>query len=259
MQEYGWMINEIKARMELENKMILEVGCGSGKMLKEIAVTCRPKEIIGIDLNLDEWWNVKDRKDENYSMLQGDINSFAYPDEYFDGIVTMATFEHIKNLDQALENMKRLLKPGGKIISIFNPIWTSVIGHHYNFWLQEENKLLPPWGHLWMTEDEMNIYLVEEKKIEPEKAREICHKVYHDDIINRMTRKDIYEAIISSGFIVRECREQIAFNRGRPFGAIQNELTASIFNRLCDRYSLADLAVYGFTVFLEKYRTACLS
>lgn len=255
MTQYGWMINEIKARMELGDKVILEVGCGSGKMLKEIAATCLPKEIIGIDLNLEEWWHVADRSGDNFRIISGDINTFDYPDEYFDGIITMATFEHINNLDQALVNMKRLLKPGGKLVSIFNPIWTSVIGHHYNFWLQEENKLLPPWGHLWMTEDEMNSYLVEEKKLEPEKARIICYKVYHDGIINRLSRKELYDALIKSGFIIRECREQLAFNRGRPFGETDNELTESIFCKLRDRYSLADLGVYGFTVFLEKYRT----
>ncbi|MGA0198102.1 MAG: methyltransferase domain-containing protein [Prochlorotrichaceae cyanobacterium] len=55
------------------------------------------------------------------------------PDEYseqFDLIFSIATFEHIHKLPAALDKMFLALRPGGKLFSMFSPIWSAHDGHH---------------------------------------------------------------------------------------------------------------------------------
>lgn len=44
-----------------------------------------------------------------------------FPDKYFDGIFTYATHEHIPDLETALSEIVRVLKPGG--VCLFAPAW----------------------------------------------------------------------------------------------------------------------------------------
>jgi hypothetical protein len=55
------------------------------------------------------------------------------PEEYYnqyDLIFSIATFEHIHKLPLALDKMFLALKPGGKLFSMFAPIWSAYDGHH---------------------------------------------------------------------------------------------------------------------------------
>jgi hypothetical protein len=50
----------IKQHISLEGKRILEVGCGNGDLLKYIGAYYNPDMIIGIDPNLESWWNIEE-------------------------------------------------------------------------------------------------------------------------------------------------------------------------------------------------------
>lgn len=54
-----------------------------------------------------------------YRVAKG--NRYPYDDEMFDAIWTITVFEHIPHLQQALLEIKRLLKPGG--VLLFAPAW----------------------------------------------------------------------------------------------------------------------------------------
>jgi SAM-dependent methyltransferase len=54
-----------------------------------------------------------------YRVAKGE--SFPFEDEMFDGIWTITVYEHIPHLQQALLEIKRLLKPGGVVL--FSPAW----------------------------------------------------------------------------------------------------------------------------------------
>lgn len=54
-----------------------------------------------------------------YSVAEG--TRYPFPDASFDAIWTIAVFEHIPHLQEAMSEIKRLLKPGGVIL--FAPAW----------------------------------------------------------------------------------------------------------------------------------------
>lgn len=132
------------------------------------------------------------------------------PKEYYkkyDLIFSIATFEHIHKLPLALDKMFLALKPGGKLFSMFSPIWSAYDGHHlpeiidksgnkYNF----GNSPIPPWGHLFMSRGEMSRYLYE--KIDKTTADTIVYYVYQSNHINRFFTEDYLDAIEQSLFSI---------------------------------------------------------
>jgi ubiquinone/menaquinone biosynthesis C-methylase UbiE len=48
--------------------------------------------------------------------VEGEEENISLPDEHFDKVVASAWFHHFSDQDKALGEMKRVLKPGGKII-----------------------------------------------------------------------------------------------------------------------------------------------
>jgi len=110
-------LNLIKKYLNLENKKILDVGCGVGVYAKKFAQTS--KEVYGTDI--DEA-SIKEAK-KNYP----DIKFFAapaeklpFPDNLFDIVFLHEVLEHVVDDKKAVQEAYRVLKPGAKIV-IFVP------------------------------------------------------------------------------------------------------------------------------------------
>jgi len=125
--------------------------------------------------------------------------------EQYDLIFSIATFEHIHKLPQALEKMHKALRPGGKLFTIFCPIWSAHDGHHLP---QIEDKSgnqfsfahspIPPWGHLTMTPPQMLAHLI--NKTDKETASLMTYYIYNSPHINRFFTEDYIHFITQSSF-----------------------------------------------------------
>lgn len=131
-----------------------------------------------------------------YAILDGSIEflppSFA---GRFDTIVSIDSFEHILRFATMLDRAYDALKPGGQLLAIYSPIWTSHFGHHLwgvtdksgrTFYI--ESSPIPPWGHLLMRPHQMYRYLL--NHTDPEAADEIVRQVYHGENLNRLFVED---------------------------------------------------------------------
>lgn len=236
----------------LEGKKVLEIGCGNGDDLKYINENYKPASIIGIDKYLDSWWSTESSKGNNWAVQDGDVMEMDFEDNTFDVVYSLATFEHISDVGKALSEIKRVLKPYGQFYTEFSPIWTSVIGHHYDFWISEEKaKLIPPWGHLYMSENEMYEYISE--KVDENEAKKACYQIYHSDIINRTSKKEFYEIFQKSGLWIKSLNEQIGFNRSAYYGNRDSELSEEILDKIPNDLNKHDLATMGFALYMEKF------
>lgn len=245
-------IKNANGYIDFRDKTILEIGCGNGTDLRKIASEYKPRFIIGIDNSLDNWWSTQPSKGGNWEVDEGDAANLQFPDNYFDVVISLATFEHISDLESSLKEIKRVLKPFGKFYTEYSPIWTSVIGHHYDFWIDEDNaNLIPPWGHLWMNKEEMIEYLV--PKVGIERAHSAAYSIYESKIINRLARSDHYRLVLESGLWIREINESISLSRTHHFGNRQSEMTQEVYAKLNGLYKPEELAVSGFRLYLEKY------
>ena len=93
----------------LKDKTCLEIGSGGG-MFQDVV-----EDYHGTDISED----VSNRYHKPYKVAQG--TRYPFDDEAFDGIWTIAVYENITNLQEAMLEIRRLLKPGG--ICLFMPAW----------------------------------------------------------------------------------------------------------------------------------------
>ncbi|MCL2046633.1 MAG: class I SAM-dependent methyltransferase [Oscillospiraceae bacterium] len=253
-----WFCENLEKYTQLEGKTILDIGCGNGDLVKHIANKYEPNYIVGIDPALDEW-ETKASIGNNWEIQFGDAHGLEFPDNYFDVIVSFSTFEHILNIENALNEVRRVLKPYGRFYTEFAPIWTSAAGHHFihgndRWWTVKHLLCIPPWAHLYMSEHEMR-QLLKNNMRDTELTNEIIFFIYHSNVINRCSYSSLSYSIMNSGMIIRAYEERISFNRlGLISGERDSELSRDIVERINEtEYKINDLGVAGLRVCLEKY------
>jgi ubiquinone/menaquinone biosynthesis C-methylase UbiE len=81
---------------------IVEIGCGSGYLLKKIALS--GFNIIGCDI-VDPGL-----KKQGFNFVRGDIENLPFKDNEFDIVICNHTLEHIINVQKAVDEIKRIAK-----------------------------------------------------------------------------------------------------------------------------------------------------
>ena len=121
-EAYRCLKNFIDCR---KDKLILEAGCGTGRLCCLLARDFPDSQVIGMDISpnslkianrLKEYLHVP-----NTSFCRGDLFQMPYPDNYFDVVFNDGVIEHFSlnenpNYKDALKEMIRVTKPKGKII-----------------------------------------------------------------------------------------------------------------------------------------------
>lgn len=117
---------------------VLEVGCGQGHLTSALAE--RGVDIIGIDANPNA--EIIAANGLVRQMMAEDLD---FEDGRFDFVVAVHSIEHIPQLDEALSEMARVLKDGGRAVFVYpaEPIMglyaipTSIILHGTPFKARE--------------------------------------------------------------------------------------------------------------------------
>jgi glycosyltransferase involved in cell wall biosynthesis/SAM-dependent methyltransferase len=141
---------------------------------------------------------------EFYERRALDCRALPYADASFDTVFSSAAFEHIRDLDRALSELRRVLRPGGVIVTNFAPIWSCAVGHH--LWESDArgerimflDGIVPLWGHLALTERELSCYL--RVVLGEEAAARAVHYIYHHPCINRVFEGEFRTLFRAAGF-----------------------------------------------------------
>jgi len=93
--------------------VVLEIGCGTGYFTKEIAKT--GAQVTAIDISL-ELLNIARQEitELNVSFLLDNAYELSFKNDSFDSIVGSSVLHHLE-IDKAISEMFRVLKPGGSI------------------------------------------------------------------------------------------------------------------------------------------------
>lgn len=114
------LTNTLKLFGDKKYGRVLEVGFGSGILFPEL--NGRADYIYGIETH-DKIREVEKMAHlagvKNCELRQASISNIPYPDNYFDLVFSVSTLEHISELEQAVQEIRRVTKPGGEIISSF--------------------------------------------------------------------------------------------------------------------------------------------
>jgi ubiquinone/menaquinone biosynthesis C-methylase UbiE len=95
--------------------VLLDVGGNTGKITEVYARDCKEVVVLEPKHAVVEYGR-KYRPHIKY--VEGGAENIPLPAEHFDKVVASASFHHFPNQDIGLEEMKRVLKPDGKMIII---------------------------------------------------------------------------------------------------------------------------------------------
>lgn len=107
--------------LQSEDK-VLDAGCGQGFVAADIA-TRYHCHITGIDITPYVVSRAQNRAKKagltnKTTFICGDYQALPFEDNSFDKIYTVETLCHAPNLEKALSEFDRVLKPGGKLVSM---------------------------------------------------------------------------------------------------------------------------------------------
>lgn len=96
-------------------KRVLDIGCGKGRYLKNLAKTLPDNQYCGVDLSVSvmEYFDIP-----RCEKRQGSLTNIPYEDNYFDVAYTCEALEHAVDIQSAVKELCRVVKNGGFVAII---------------------------------------------------------------------------------------------------------------------------------------------
>jgi SAM-dependent methyltransferase len=140
------------------NKKVLVIGCGSGKDCSYF-VDAGASLVNGLDIVDNIGCGFKHEKVKYFS---DSAENMPFENNLYDYVYSVATMEHIHEIDKAFSEMVRVTKPGGIVYCFACPLWNSREGHHkFNLFPQY------PWIHLRLSKEQIKEYCSKNNIINP--------------------------------------------------------------------------------------------
>lgn len=172
---------------ELEGKkLILDVGCGEGQIARQLAA--QGAAVVGIDPT-QRHIDVAIERGGGPSYRLGSASHLPVEDESMDAVIACLVFEHIDEVDEAISEVARVLKPGGQFSFFLNHPLLQTPG---SGWIDDH--IIDPPEQYWR----IGPYLVEAESIEEVQkdvyirfihrplSRYINALIYHGLVLDRM-------------------------------------------------------------------------
>lgn len=97
---------------------ILDIGCGSGELTLRLQNEFKCQEVIGVDRSSSMVSAAKELGVHNVSVMEGEkVGDKLEWAHKFDKVFSNATFHWIKDHNALLQSVKKVLKPGGKLVA----------------------------------------------------------------------------------------------------------------------------------------------
>lgn len=98
---------------------LLDCGCGSGGITRGLSKIVSPGKVVGVDIGESEIESARELSEgdefSNLSFEVGSLYELPFQDSEFDALFSHNVLEHLERPEDALREMKRVLKPGGVI------------------------------------------------------------------------------------------------------------------------------------------------
>ena len=147
------------------NGSMLDVGCGEGRHIFGVMQEYPMMKCVGLDMDDD---SLK-KAEEGYSyfesisevgaeFIKGSAYSLPFPDNTFDLIVCSEVLEHLHEYNDAVIEINRVLKPGGKFFASVPAFWPEKI-----CWYLSKEYQNQPGGHLRIFDQKKLIHEIESR------------------------------------------------------------------------------------------------
>lgn len=117
---YHAMIDELQTdliKTHCVGKNVLEIGCGTGMILKEIHPIAQLAKGIDISPGMLEQAQAR-----GLDVVEGSATNLPFEDASFDVIYSFKVLAHVEQIQEAMSEVARVLKPGGiAALEFYNP------------------------------------------------------------------------------------------------------------------------------------------
>ena len=184
-----WRKKVVKLVTATHPNAVLDIATGTGDLAISIAKS-GAKEIVGLDLS-EGMLSVgrKKIKEENLEnkikMIQGDSEALPFSDNSFDAITVAFGVRNFENLEKGLEEILRVLKPGGIFVILETSVPTKFpFKQGYHFY---SKNLLPLIGKMFSKDKMAYSYLSESAAAFPygETFNNILRKIGFSKVENK--------------------------------------------------------------------------
>jgi len=155
-----WKKNLIQLMNPTKGKKLIDVACGTGDIAKiYLDNVGNSEKIYCVDPNIKmiNIGKLKLKKYKNIKWIVGSAENLKLPDNSCDYYTISFGLRNTKNLSKALSEAYRVLKPGGRFLSLeFSKIENS----NLNFFYKKYSKLIPLVGKIVVGQKEPYKYLV---------------------------------------------------------------------------------------------------
>jgi ubiquinone/menaquinone biosynthesis C-methylase UbiE len=100
-------------------KRVLEAGCGTGMILKELHGMAR--FAVGLDLSTGMLQKARAR---GLNVVHGSVTDLPFVDDEFDLACSFKVLAHVEQIERALGEMARVVRPGGIVAAEFYNPWS---------------------------------------------------------------------------------------------------------------------------------------
>lgn len=117
LSDFNFKWPKLKKYIPLERGItIVDFGCGSGEILKEIALINPDAKLIGLDVSEVALKQAQQTLPEGNFQKIEDGGLFPLDKEIIDFIFSSEVIEHVYDTENAASEIARILKPGGEIL-----------------------------------------------------------------------------------------------------------------------------------------------
>ncbi len=152
-----------------EGSRVLDVASGTGDLSLAFAKKVgKTGQVWLTDINNSMLVNGRDRLFDKGHMLpvaQCDAEELPFPDDYFDCVTVAFGLRNMTHKDKALAEMRRVLRPGGRLLVLeFSHIWKPLapVYDFYSF------RIIPRIGGVVTDDEDSYRYLAESIRVHPD-------------------------------------------------------------------------------------------
>ena len=200
------MVAALDENCRISGKTVLDVGASILGYGLEAALNRQAQIYEGVTLGVEETYQapmveVEAGLGRIGRLREMNAEDLQFPDNSFDCLLSTSTFEHFLRPAIVLTEMNRVLKPGGMALISFDGVWSCSYGHHL-LQFGSIRDLVPPWGHLFLSQEHFARVLSERDW--PADAtltvREAANYVYHSNELNRLSIREVRNSFERSPF-----------------------------------------------------------
>lgn len=159
-----WRKKAIKSLKTLQPKRMLDVATGTGDFAFEAIKILNPDKIIGVDISEGMLAVAKEKiakrgLEHKFEVALGDSEGLPFDAAAFDAVTVAFGVRNFENLKQGLQDICRVLKPGGKavILEFSNPK-SFPVKQLYNIY---SKTIMPFFGRIFSKDSNAYSYLPE--------------------------------------------------------------------------------------------------